>query len=138
MHGLTCSDSCQPNHIHTNLHAVWDTTLINKTVWDWGAYVDRLEENWLKSGDANTSTSGIPVQWALQSHQAAQTIWAMTPSDLKLGDEYFQKALPILDRQLGLAGIRLAHFLNQGYKSALCDIRAGSGNLDRTIGGVSA
>jgi S1/P1 Nuclease/Phage integrase family len=33
----------------TNLHAVWDTGLIMHTVYDWGAYVVRLEEHWLRA-----------------------------------------------------------------------------------------
>ena len=31
----------------TNLHSVWDSGLISRIVHDWGAYVVRLEENWL-------------------------------------------------------------------------------------------
>ena len=43
---------------NTNLHAVWDVTLIDKTVWSWGSYVERLENSWLKTADANSVTSG--------------------------------------------------------------------------------
>src|SRR5262249_33526538 len=42
-HGLICTGSCSPTHTHMKFHAAWDTGLIEKTVWDWGAYVDRLE-----------------------------------------------------------------------------------------------
>ena len=34
-------------------------------------------------------------------------------------DAYYAKVLPSLDRQLGLAGLRLAKFLNEGY-GAVC------------------
>jgi hypothetical protein len=33
-------------------------------------------------------------------------------------DAYYAKVLPSLDRQLGLAGLRLAKFLNEGYGAA--------------------
>lgn len=120
MHGLTCTGACQPAHIHTNLHAAWDSVLIERTVWDWGAYVERLENGWLTSEEARGADGGSPLDWALESHQAAQTLWNLTPSDGVLGDDYFHKVLPILDRQLGLAGLRLARFLNEGYASTAC------------------
>jgi nuclease S1 len=118
MRGFTCTGRCRPSDTHTNLHAVWDSTLIEKTVWDWGAYVDRLENGWLKTGEE--VDSGSPLDWALQTHHEAQTVWALTPSDRVLDDGYFAKVLPILDRQLGRAGIRLARFLNEGYSSSAC------------------
>ena len=52
MRGLTCGGTCEPGHIATNFHAAWDFGLIEKVVWDWGAYVDRLEDGWLKSAEA--------------------------------------------------------------------------------------
>jgi hypothetical protein len=63
MRGKTCTGSCNPTHIHTNLHAAWDANLIQKTVWDWGAYVERLEDGWLKSEEAAGADSGAPLDW---------------------------------------------------------------------------
>jgi len=42
------------------------------------------------------------------------------PADHVLDDTYYQAVQPILDRQLGLAGIRLARFLNEAYASDQC------------------
>ena len=45
---------------------------------------------------------------------------ALTPADKVLDDDYYGKVLPILDRELGTAGLRLAGFLNDAYGSAQC------------------
>ena len=115
MRGLTCTANCEPTHIQSNLHAVWDTFLIEKAVWDWGAYVDRLEDGWLKSTEAMGADidGGTPIEWAEETHKFASTAWNLRPADNILDDRYFRDVLPILDRQLGVAGLRLAKFLNE-------------------------
>jgi hypothetical protein len=124
MNGLTCKRNCPPKLIETNLHAAWDTNLITKTVWAWGAYVDRLEAGWLKSAEAAQPgiDGGTPLDWALETHRAAQQVWALTPADRVLDDDYYRKILPFLDRQLGVAGLRLARFLNDAYGSKQCPV----------------
>ena len=120
MNGLICIRKCKPAPIETNLHAAWDTYLITKTVRNWGAYVARLEAGWLKSpqaADPNISSSS-PAHWALETHRAAQQVWALTPQNKILDDDYHRKILPILDRQLGVAGLRLARFLDEAYGTA--------------------
>jgi hypothetical protein len=125
MNGLTCKRNCKLTPIATNLHAAWDTNLITKTVWDWGAYVDRLEAGWLQGKEAAQPgiDAGTALDWALETHGAAQQVWALTPADKVLDDDYYRKALPILDRQLGMAGLRLARFLNDAYGSAQCPVQ---------------
>ena len=116
MNGLTCKRNCRTKPIETNLHAAWDSNLITKTVWAWGSYVDRLEAGWLKSQEAAQPgiDGGMPLDWALETHRAAQQVWALTPANRILDDDdYYAKVLPILDRQLGVAGPRLARFLNE-------------------------
>jgi hypothetical protein len=124
MHGLTCLGTCKPPRTPTNFHAAWDQGLITKAVWDWGAYVDRLENSWLKSAEANLAgiDGGMPADWAVESHKSAQVVWKLLPDNRVLDDKYFRKALPILDRQLGVAGLRLARFLNEAYSSQHCPV----------------
>ncbi len=71
MNGLTCKRNCQPAPIATNLHAAWDTHLIAKTVWDWGAYVDRLEAGWLRNKEA--ASPGIDADFASRAFSATHT-----------------------------------------------------------------
>jgi len=118
-HGLICKGSCIPTHMHMKFHEAWDTGLIKKAVWNWGAYVDRLEagDGWLNSAEAKQKDidDGTPRDWAIETHHAAQAAWNALPENYVLDDNYFNKALPILDRQLGVAGLRLARFLNDAY-----------------------
>ena len=120
---LKCTRRCKREVFRKNFHAVWDETLITSTVWDWGAYVDRLEDGWLKSPQAAAAAGGTPRDWALETHAEARTVWNMLSPSRVIDDEYYRKALPIVDRQLGLAGLRLARFLNEAYASSACPRR---------------
>jgi hypothetical protein len=117
MHGARCKTNCRISPAATNLHAAWDNGLINMTVWDWGAYVTRLENGWLKSPEAQQAgiADGTPLQWALETHQAAQGIWPLTPANKILDQPYYDKIIPALDRQLGVAGLRLVRFLADAF-----------------------
>jgi len=111
---------CSVINSRSNFHRVWDTTLIQKTTWDWGAYVDRLESGWLKSPDATGADGGSFADWAEGTHKSAQTAWNLLPTNRVLDDAYYQSVQPILDKQLGVAGLRLARFLNEAYDSSSC------------------
>ena len=98
---------------HTNLHKVWDSGLIQHRVFDWGAYVTHIEADWLPGQDVTALASGTPVDWAEETHRAGIEIWNAVPPDHKLDDQYYQEVLPTFDRQLAVAGLRLARTLNE-------------------------
>ncbi len=125
--GLTCKRNCELGAETANLHVLWDTTLIRRTVWDWGSYVTRLEDGLLRSPDVlGEAATGTPAQWASQTHAVAQSVWneKLVPEDGAVDDAYYQAVLPRLDRQLALAGLRLAAFLNGAYGAAGCAVPA--------------
>jgi hypothetical protein len=122
-----CRRNCAPRAMTKNFHAVWDETLISGTVWNWGAYVARLESGWLKH-HAMADASGSVRDWALDSHAVAQRVWKLLPPTKVIDEDYYRQALPLLDRQLGIAGLRLARFLNEAYGSKACLIRGRSPN----------
>jgi len=128
MRGMTtCTDksTCKPVHTPMNFHMVCDVGLINKTTWNWGAYVNRLEDGWLKSAEAARPDidAGTPVDWANETHGVARTVWHARPTDDVLDDRYYREVLPMLDRQLGVAGLRLARFINEAFASDYCPVR---------------
>ena len=96
----------------TNLHTVWDTGLIMHTVYDWGAYVVRLESTWFPGRDLSGLKAGSPIDWAVDAHRLAHEVAYDIPDDGVLGIKYFGRASPVVDRQLALAGIRLAYLLD--------------------------
>ena len=117
--GNTCRKECDQS---INFHAVWDSTLITRQFWDWGAYVDKLEDGWLKTPEAldPAAIAGTPADWALQTHAVAVTVWNLKPASNELDDTYYTAVLPVVDKQLGLGGLRLAAFLNTAYAAASC------------------
>jgi nuclease S1 len=121
LHGARCP-TCPVTTVSDNLSAAWNGTLINQTVWNWGKYVTRLENGWLKDHAVPGSglDDGGPVQWALETHKVAQDIWKLTPESKILDDEYYKQVLPLLDQQLGLASLRLARFLEDALGSDAC------------------
>jgi hypothetical protein len=114
MRGMTCTGTCEPKKNQSNFHAAWDADLIKAAVWDWGHYADRLEAGWLVSEEAQQQgiDGGTPEQWANETHSLAPIVWNLRPADNVLDDHYFRDVLPVLDRQLGVAGLRLAKFIN--------------------------
>lgn len=123
MHGQICQGRCEVGDESGNLHALWDSGLIRRTVWDWGAYVARLEAGELKSdGLRRQAAETSPVVWAQETHAVAQQVWndRLVPADGSLDDRYYAAVLPLLDHQLALAGLRLAAFLNQVYGGTDC------------------
>jgi hypothetical protein len=114
---------CPIMSYRSNFHRVWDGTLIKATTWSWGAYVDRLETGWLASPEAKGVDGGTPAEWAEETHLAGRTVWEQLPANRVVDDAYYGKILPTLDRQLGLAGLRLAHFLNDVQAPGQCVAR---------------
>ncbi|KQV41225.1 S1/P1 nuclease [Rhizobium sp. Root1204] len=103
-----------------NLHSAWDATMIQKTTWSWGAYVDRLESGWLKTPEAAASASADVIAWAEETHVEAQQLLASVPANIVLDDQYRKSRLGMLDRQLGRGGIRLAALLNEAFQVRGC------------------
>jgi hypothetical protein len=114
----TCRGGPCPVHpSRSNFHAVWDGALIRATTWSWGAYVDRLETGWLSSPEAQANADGTPATWGEETHRVARGVWDELSEQHLVDNAYYAKVLPVLDRQLGLAGLRLARYLNEAYGS---------------------
>jgi S1/P1 Nuclease/HAD superfamily, subfamily IIIB (Acid phosphatase) len=124
----TCSrDGCDVKQFG-NLHVLWDSGLIHMSYWSWGAYVEKLEAGPLKDPYVlQLGNSTNVVDWAQETHAVAQQIWnPRAPLDnngaLVIDDAYYRMAMPLLDKELAVAGLRLARFLNDAYSSASCSI----------------
>ena len=88
-----------------------------------GAYVDRLESGWLTSTEAQGVDGGTSAKWAQETHRAARYAWERLPESRVVDDAYYAQILPTFDRQLGLAGLRLARFLNELQAPGQCGAR---------------
>ncbi|HXH76301.1 MAG TPA: S1/P1 nuclease [Bacteriovoracaceae bacterium] len=110
----------------TNLHALWDDGMISFT----GLSFTELAK-FVRLGttaeEVQSWKQGSPLDWALESKQLRATIYPQEPQTSycrketpvmeaempKLGYEYSYKFLPVVEKRLFQAGIRLAELLNK-------------------------
>ena len=106
----------------TNLHHVWDSSLVDHAGRDRAAWVERVEalatpekvEEWSK-GDVE--------DWATESLQAAKVAYrdpkggdGPMAGGTALGEDYVEQCMPIVRLRLSQAGVRLANELNAIFK----------------------
>ncbi len=99
-------------HDRTNLHWVWDSGLIRCTKKRWPAYAAELQRSITPEQLAEWSRATAPVEWATESYKLAMSHAYAIPKDGQLGRPYFERCIPIVDRRLAMAGVRLATLLN--------------------------
>lgn len=102
------SDRCGP--YDCNLHGVWDTSMILHTGLKPTDYAERLERL-IKSEHLAEQNGGTPEQWANESVRLAQAAWVQDGANLD--EQYYEKEIKVVDRQMTLAGLRLAKLLNE-------------------------
>ena len=93
-----------------SLHGVWDDQMIEEQGLSEQKYVDRLLEE-IKTNDWERLDGGAPTAWATISHEYAAR--ALAPNGALLTREYVNEESKIVDSQLALGGLRLAHVLNR-------------------------
>jgi hypothetical protein len=108
----TCHLPADP--LSLKFHVLRDSTPITETFYDWGGNVDRLydpQNGWLNSAKAHKPdlAGDSIIAWVSDTHAAAQNIWTkLLPANNMIDQNYYNAVLRILDRQLGVAGVRLA------------------------------
>ena len=101
-----------------NLHAVWDTALIVRAGLTQDQYVDKVERL-LKSHRPGDFEKGSFREWGLETHRAAvEVAYGLLPPDRAIGEDYYRRALPVVDAMLAKAGARLAKILNEAFAPA--------------------
>ncbi len=94
----------------TNLHAVWDSALVDETGYSFTELAERLNRH-TSSTDVIAWWSSRPRDWIAESVQYRERIY---PADGKteLGYDYIYQHTPTVELRLKQGGIRLAAFLN--------------------------
>lgn len=93
-----------------NLHEVWDSELIEHRGLAQSAYTVRLLDE-IKQHQWERFSGGEPTSWANSSHHYA--VLARAPMGAMLMSDYVKEETDIVDAQLALGGLRLAHVLNR-------------------------
>ena len=118
----------------TNLHALWDEGLINRTALSFTETTEFVQMT-RPIASVRAWRSGDVVNWAQESKNIRANIYPLevvpstiampvkqycrkdvpvTPEDMpKLAYEYSYKFLPVVEERLHQAGVRLAYLLNQ-------------------------
>lgn len=95
----------------TNLHAIWDTNMIESArTWSYTEWQENLDRTTKK--EKEQIWAGTPRQWFDETVTAAAQIYATTPPNSNLSYQYMYNHNALLERQLLYAGYRLAHVLN--------------------------
>jgi len=101
---------------NTELHAVWDTSIITKYSSSWTAFSAELQTT-IKSNSTileQYTKSLDPVTWANESFGFVKTdvYVGITGDNPNLTDDYYNHQIPIIKQRLMAAGIRLGYLLN--------------------------
>jgi hypothetical protein len=98
----------------TNLHSVWDSGLVDDEQLSFTEFAERLERRTAPEEVIQWSDTD-PLHWIHESVAIRNTIYPQGTSDL--GWDYIYKSRPIVDRRLAQAGVRLAAYLNDIFRS---------------------
>jgi hypothetical protein len=94
-----------------NLHQVWDGELIQASGMSEAQYYDHLRLM-MASFDLSALERGSVADWAMEGHRIAAEHAYRLPPDSTLDQSYVKANLPLVDRSLIAAGVRLARVLN--------------------------
>ena len=105
-----------------NLHEVWDTFLIQSKFRDLERYAEAIRTGLTKSVLAGYVKERDTVKWLEESHALSMahayvdTGGRSLKNGEKLGQDYVTRNLPVVEKQLAKAGVRLAALLDEVVK----------------------
>jgi nuclease S1 len=102
--------STQCGQYQCNLHAEWDSGLIEHTGRSEQEYVAYLEKM-IAGQNLQARAGGTPADWANESLSLAKRAWIRDGGEAD--EAYYQRNIGIVDERLALAGLRLASLLNE-------------------------
>ena len=98
-----------------NLHSLWDYMLIESTGVSEADYAKRLLGE-LTAEQYERMAQGTVLDWVMESYRVALAHAYVLPEDHKLGVEYRDRNMPVIDLQILRAGVRLARVLNEALR----------------------
>ena len=98
----------------TNMHSVWDFGIIRASGILWEEIADQLEHR-VTATERKAWTASKPLDWANESlaiANAPETEYVVREGPFDLGEDYERRELPVVEKRLSQAGVRLGHLLN--------------------------
>lgn len=102
------------------LHAVWDFHIPDRMGYydDAAATARRLADEITEQEAAAWENFDV-VAWSRESYEVVKELVYDLPPDRRLGDDYFDRAAPIIERRFKQAGVRLAFLLDHAAAGTL-------------------
>ena len=101
----------------TNLHAVWDTALVDDIGYSFTEYAERLNRH-TRSADVIAWWNPKPTDWIAESVQLRERIYPQQ-GETELGYSYIHQHLPTAELRLKQGGVRTAAYLNQLFSEPM-------------------
>jgi hypothetical protein len=98
----------------TNLHSVWDNSLVDFQQYSYSEYARVLDI--ATDDEVNGWQASSLEDWFYESYTLANKVYASVPADGKLGYKYNYIFQHDLDRQLLKGGVRLAKLINEALQ----------------------
>ena len=98
----------------TNLHALWDSQLLDRQQRSAEQIARRLGERvgHTPASDVRNMESADPLMWITESQRILERMYASHSSSTDLSDTYAAQFVPTVETQLVKGGLRTAYFLN--------------------------
>ena len=94
----------------TNLHAVWDSALVDETKYSFSEYSERLQRH-TRPEDVIAWWTANPRDWIRESVAYRERIYPAA-GETDLGYDYIYQHTPKVEHRLKQAGVRIAAYLN--------------------------
>ena len=123
----------------TNLHALWDSKLIEHTGLDYQQLAEKCDH--ATPAQVRQWQSDPVVKWMWESYEITSRLYAEvdTMSSRSIGQDYYTAHWTIIQQRLEQAGIRLAGLLNVLFKNGPVAVGASPGGVSGgTISGGGA
>ncbi|RNL52426.1 S1/P1 nuclease [Pedobacter jejuensis] len=103
----------------TNLHSVIDTRLLEHSGLKYDSLA--LKFNKIPKRKVRKWQRDPPIKWAWESYQISSELYAEIDAmkTRNIGEEYYQKHIPMVERRIQQASIRLAGVLNEIFKDEI-------------------
>ncbi len=99
--------------IETNLHALWDESIVDFEQLSYSEYASYL--NHYTKAEKENFSKGSFLDWAKESQDLRGMVYDTGGSE-STGFEYHHKIKPVMEERLRKAGLRLAEVLNKIFK----------------------
>jgi hypothetical protein len=102
----------------TNLHSLWDTRLLEQQ----GLTYEQLARNYDHASPEQIKQwqSDPVVKWIWESYEISSRLYAEVDAmnGRSIGDDYYNAHIPIVEKRIEQAGVRLAGLLNELFEHA--------------------